>query len=558
MKRIIYLGLIVSLTCGGSAFAGTIKSKGNGDYEWRSETEITQYTLVAKNDFLEIWDYKDGNILNAINGNVPVFGIKRNDEVYADEVTEEVVVGVLTSPFMLIGKTVSVFTGESEYKKKKDKELEARRQLIEEERHRYSYGEQDFKWAYSANVGDVFGHSFGSQNEKVLKEAEREKSGELEAWARLWGGTPEYKYKELDNGCLELINNFEKPNEDKSHKCIFTSMGRLLSVTYRSTDSFYPVMMLPEDPKNRRNKHMVRSNDAKIRALMKDILGQELYLEKGSVLVDNGKKRITFDTDIERIEKFYRGMKDDVNFITTFTIEDLEALNMIDKDNQDKIARDNRIKEEALRKKKETEDAIAKELESRPVIDSFCGINLGAILNDGMLTADGKYYTAKVNLSKPVGGVRVAEVWATIKSRRVFCVRITNSNVDDKVIMKKYNIGHDYIGTGDKVKESDVIYALGYDAERKRTFHLKNGRIEMGREKVKGDAYQVSHTEKGYNFSDVPRRLDAGTGNWENTTTETRYEEKTNYWMEVISDEYEKLANKEYEEESGGDGSNYL
>lgn len=206
------------------------------------------------------------------------------------------------------------------------------------------------------------------------------------------------------------------------------------------------------------------------------------------------------------------------------------------------------------------------DLNSRPPFTSFCGIEFGTRLTGDLdRTEDGRYLCGEVELDTPFRGCDTATVYASVKSRRIFRIEIeTKDSVailcghsypypynDDNVLAKRYKpngnplIKFDsYLAKfeGDKWREKVRLRKLlcdsGYSCE---DYNLNGGKINVQSRKVgTGDFYNT--VEKHGNYA----------------LAITKEREKEVGVLIATSYKYKKIADKEYEKESGGDGSGVL
>ena len=109
--------------------------------------------------------------------------------------------------------------------------------------------------------------------------------------------------------------------------------------------------------------------------------------------------------------------------------------------------------------------------------DSFCGIPMGSTVSGEMQrTKDGKYLTCLIRLETPFRGVDVARVFASVKSRRIFRVKLIG--IDDRlevvsVVSKRYGfkpkLVSEYTGLFSWNFINGDIIEIGTDCETERT-----------------------------------------------------------------------------------------
>ncbi len=162
-------------------------------------------------------------------------------------------------------------------------------------------------------------------------------------------------------------------------------------------------------------------------------------------------------------------------------------------------------------KKQAEEEARQQEL------NSFCGIKFGMVVNGEMhRTDEGRYLTRIVQLRIPFRGKETARIYASVKTRRVFRVVIENISKSDswsieEVVSKRYGVAPE-----------KSLHHLTRDANY--YWHFSNSTISLF-----GD-----HTGC---------RPDA----W--------WEFSAPYFLSATNFRWKKIADQEFEQESGGDGS---
>lgn len=173
----------------------------------------------------------------------------------------------------------------------------------------------------------------------------------------------------------------------------------------------------------------------------------------------------------------------------------------------------------------------------KPELKSFCGIFFGAVLEgDVERTPDGKYLTGYVTLKTPFRGVDTAQVYAGVRSRQIFRIVIETNDVRSdikEILNKKYNPNN-----------NPMILDSSND-----TIRLRDSFIQIkGKCVGTGEFYLAKETGNSYNI------ICDGDPVW------LVQKEKT-HWIAVMDAQhmtYKSQADREYEDESGGDGSSVL
>ena len=162
------------------------------------------------------------------------------------------------------------------------------------------------------------------------------------------------------------------------------------------------------------------------------------------------------------------------------------------------------------RKKKQAEEEAR-----RQELNSFCGIKFGMVVNGEMhRTEEGRYLTSVVQLKIPFRGKETARIYASVKTRRVFRVVIENvSGPIEEVVSKRYGIAPEKV-LHHRTKDANYYW------------YFSNSTISLY-----GDY-------TGY-------RLDA----WDFSAP---------YFLSATNFRWKKIADQEFEQESGGDGSSVL
>lgn len=167
----------------------------------------------------------------------------------------------------------------------------------------------------------------------------------------------------------------------------------------------------------------------------------------------------------------------------------------------------------SLSRKKQAEEAENECKRKGP--DSFCGIPFGEVVKSSMQrTKDGRYLTCLVQLEKPFKGIGIARVYAGVKTRRIFRVELNADGIFSGVIppvAKRYGFEGEYLGR------------VGSDYDGYRWVFLNGDYI----------LYESEY--------------------------DTRLKERTiEPTLTCTNKKYKDIADREYEEESGGDGSAVL
>ena len=162
-------------------------------------------------------------------------------------------------------------------------------------------------------------------------------------------------------------------------------------------------------------------------------------------------------------------------------------------------------------------------------LTSFCGIKFGDVLPQTPIlgekrTKDGKYLVKTVKLQKPFQGMDHATVFASIKTRKICCVQLewtTEGFGNDKVPEGKSVVG--------------AVLTRYTDAE-KIPHDMPDGFMNLHSEEYKVNGGTVSIEWVQRDFMYPPTRLQ----------------------LTARNDELMRLAEEEYNQESGGDGSSVL
>ncbi len=277
-------------------------------------------------------------------------------------------------------------------------------------------------------------------------------------------------------------------------------------------------------------------------------VGLSLFMDEGQLRADRGRQLIIFQSDNKNYQGiFFWGLRVRIVDLGSFDTEKAHV--------------------QALKDKQQNEvQQWIDDLNSRPPFTSFCGIAFGSRLTGDLeRTENGEYLFGYVNLKTPFRGCNTAKVYASIKSRRIFRVEIQTKdspgslgahdygfdNIGDVgVLDKKYNpSGNPLINLNTYL--STIKNEYNWDRskvakERKRIEHIVGSRYHLGSD------YNLN----GGNVSIVSRKI--GSGDFYNTV-----EDYGNYKTEIgvlvaISYKYQEIADQEYKQESGGDGSSVL
>lgn len=201
-----------------------------------------------------------------------------------------------------------------------------------------------------------------------------------------------------------------------------------------------------------------------------------------------------------------------------------------------------------LIEQQKTEDAHnekrwKEEVASMPEVDSFCGIKFGSVIKGGYKTRIGGAFrclSAEVELSKPFRGIDTARVYAGIKTKRIFEIKIGPFDDWDEfnrpgqswmVVAKKFNPNHNPLIQG---------YRGYYD-----------GRLDF--------APTCEIQLKNVLIDTVSSRI--GTGEFEPVITEIRdyavasAKEKTQlvYFIHAMHKKYKAMAEDESKTDDGSD-----
>ena len=163
----------------------------------------------------------------------------------------------------------------------------------------------------------------------------------------------------------------------------------------------------------------------------------------------------------------------------------------------------------ALARKIQADEKTTKCRQNGP--DSFCGIPFGSTVNGEMQrTDDGEYLTCFVGLKTPFKGIKTARVYSGVKSKRIFCVQLMSDSI---------------VGV-----ENAVSKRYGFDGE--------------------GGFHPLGGYQKSWQFFNG----DVIKFEWEFVDNEARQR----MLLQCTNKKFLKLADQEFHEESGGDGSAVL
>lgn len=278
------------------------------------------------------------------------------------------------------------------------------------------------------------------------------------------------------------------------------------------------------------------------------------FFEDGEVNVDNGKQIMVFKKKDETVNgKRYTDL-----YVRVIDLKTIDAEKSF-------------VQTQAIGNEMKTEATIQRWIDtfiSQPPFKSFCGIEFGSRLTgDFERTEDGRYLCGYVELDTPFRGCDTAIVYASVKSHRIFKVELHTKDkskdlqVLHNVVKKRYHpvdedinkfyMKEDYktaLSTKEKFVKRLVAKGYGWhDSTGEEyncgdaNYHLNGGFVKVTTRVVgTGDYYKTVEEHGKYAFpvalelKDVAGVLIA-----------------TNY-------KYEKLADEEYQKESGGDGSEVL
>ena len=192
---------------------------------------------------------------------------------------------------------------------------------------------------------------------------------------------------------------------------------------------------------------------------------------------------------------------------------------------------------EALARRREDARHQREVFNARPELESFCGITFGSVLKgDLQRTGDGRYLTGHVKLITPFRGVKYACVYAGVKSRKIFSIVLeTNDNWGTiaEILDRKYN-----------PSKNELISKCSGGPYR-----LKNSVVSISTKEIgTGETYYQKTAANGTNAI------------WEGEPVWLVEKEKTRSIavMNALHETFKKLADREYDDESGGDGSSVL
>ena len=146
--------------------------------------------------------------------------------------------------------------------------------------------------------------------------------------------------------------------------------------------------------------------------------------------------------------------------------------------------------------------------------DSFCGIPFGSTVNGEMQRiGEGKYLTCLIGLKTPFRGIKTATVYASVSTKRIFCIQLRSDVIDD-------------------------VFGVEGAVEKRYGFEGVGGFHPLG-------GYQ-----KSWEFFNG----DVIKFEWEFVDNGPRQR----MLLQCTNRRFLKLADQEFQEESGGDGSSVL
>ena len=348
-----------------------------------------------------------------------------------------------------------------------------------------------------------------------------------------------YKYdKESDS----IIQNVMLPSQNDG-----CSVGRDTAITPRTRLVKGVRLFLTSKTKSLLMK--------RVKTELHEAIGLPLFLEEGQLKADKGRQLITFETtkDTYKGEEYFGSY---VNVIDYGSIDAEKAYVQAQKDKQ----------------QNELQRWID-DLNSHPPFTSFCGIEFGTRLTGDLeRTEDGRYLCGEVELDTPFRGCDTATVYASVKSRMIFRIEIETK--DPPGVLGAWDFGHNVIsdvGILDKKynPNGNPLINLNTHLSKIKDYDWDKPKVakERGRvERIVGSKYSL---DSDYNLNGGYIRIESkkvGTGSFYHDVEThgnyalavTKEREKEVGVLIATSYKYKKIADKEYEKESGNDGSRVL
>ena len=286
-------------------------------------------------------------------------------------------------------------------------------------------------------------------------------------------------------------------------------------------------------------------------------------IEDGEVKVDNGRQRLEIKCDTSTVPSVIE--PSDLTTIILFYVgvADLKSIEI------EKAFEQNPKMMEAYEVQRWIDD-----FNSRPPFTSFCGVEFGTRLTGDLeRTEDGRYLYGYVELSKPFRGCDTAKVYAGVESRKIFKVEVVTKEVSPCDYTLRQILNARYKPNGNPLIEFHSYCEKfskypSYELMERERLRIKNLCKNNDRLKQLGFSDWRPHYNLNGGHIEVTTRK-VGTGDFYNTVEEigarrdyvlavTKEREKEVGVLIARSHKYERLANQEYVEESGGDGSGVL
>ena len=183
------------------------------------------------------------------------------------------------------------------------------------------------------------------------------------------------------------------------------------------------------------------------------------------------------------------------------------------------------------------------EVAAMPEIDSFCGIKFGSVLNNGYETIIGKTFrclSAEVEMNRPFRGIETARVYAGIKTKRIFEIKI--GPFDDWDYLKTK--GQSWIVVARKFNPNHNPLIQGYRGYYDGRLHFApNCEIQLKNVAIDTISSKISTGE----FEPVIKEI----GDYAVATAKEKKEEV--YFIRAMHKKYRALAEDESKTDDGSD-----
>lgn len=184
------------------------------------------------------------------------------------------------------------------------------------------------------------------------------------------------------------------------------------------------------------------------------------------------------------------------------------------------------------------------EVASMPEVDSFCGIKFGSVIKGGYETRIGGAFrclSAEVELSKPFRGIDTVRVYAGIKTKRIFEIKI--GPFDDWGYKDYKTVGHSWEVVRKKFNPNQNPLIQGYRALDDSLHFAPNEKIQLRDVVIDTESSRIGTSE----FEPVIKEI----GNYAVATAK----EKTQlvYFIHAMHKKYKAMAEDESKTDDGSD-----